>query len=70
MLSKAWADTENYVCVCVCVWGGPDNVLFSCVFFFLFSVNNVFQRGMYGLPSKSNWTLGPIASRGGSVPEF
>ena len=34
-------------------------------------VNNIFHTGPYRPPSRNDWTtLGPIASRGGSVPEF
>ena len=35
-----------------------------------FLVINVFHRGPYGPPLRSNWTLGPIASRGWSVLGF
>ena len=41
---------------------GPDNV---------FLVINVFHRGPFRPPSRSNWIQrGPIVSRGVSVPEF
>ena len=41
--------------------GGPD----------VFFVINVFHRGPYGSPLRSNYTpLGPIASQGGSIPVF
>ena len=47
-------DPENFV------KEDPDNA---------FLVINVFHRGQYGPPSRSNLTLGPITSQGVSVPE-
>ena len=35
-----------------------------------FLVLNVFHRGLYESTSRSNWTMGPIASLGESIPVF
>ena len=36
----------------------------------LFLIINVFHIGPYGFPSRSNWTRGVLASRGGCVSVF